>query len=103
MYAGAEEKIALAHLLFPSQICLGPIGKDSGRTPADKIERSKNKMRAWIFFTSVTDNVCKKRFFVPSVTGKIHSFSSLDVAPGGRHFFPVRNRERVQKRTFFRP
>ena len=53
------------------------------------------------FFTSVTDNVCQKRFFVPSVIGKIHSFNSLDVAAGDRQFFSVRNRERVQKTNFF--
>ena len=52
------------------------------------------------FFSSVTDNVCKKRFFVPSVIGKTHSFNSLDVAAGGREFFSVRNRERVQKTNF---
>ena len=45
-----EKKIVLERLLFPSQICLGPIGEDSGRTPADKVERPKNKMRAWTFF-----------------------------------------------------
>ena len=98
-----REKIVFARLLFPSQICLGPIGKDSGRTPADKIERSKNKIRSWIFFTSVTDNGCKKLFFVPSVIGKIHSFISSDVAAGDRQIFPVRNRECVQKTNFFRP
>ena len=46
----AGKKIAFERLLFLSQICLGPIGEDSGRTPADKVERPKNKMRAWTFF-----------------------------------------------------
>ena len=102
MYAStAGKKIAFECLLFPSQICFGPIGEDSGRTPADIVERQKNETRAWFFFTSVTDNVCQKRFFVPSVIGKIHSFTSLDVAAGGREFFSVRNRERVQKTNFF--
>ena len=63
----------------------------------------KNKFARVDFFTSVTDNVCKKRFFVPSVTGKIQSFNSLGVAAGDRQFFSVRNRERVQKTKFFRP
>ena len=45
-----EKQIAFERLLFPSQICVGPIGEDSGRTPADKVERPKNKMRAWTFF-----------------------------------------------------
>ena len=48
--ARRRKKIAFERLLFPSQICLGPIGEDSGRTPADKVERPKNKMRAWTFF-----------------------------------------------------
>ena len=61
----------------------------------------KNKFARVDFFTSVTDNVCKKRFFVPSVTGKIQSFTSLGVAAGDRQFFSVRNRERVQKTKFF--
>ena len=46
----AEKNIAFERLLFPSQICLGPNGEDSGRAPADNAERQKNKMRAWTFF-----------------------------------------------------
>ena len=69
--ARLEKKIAFECLPFPSQICFGPIGEDSGRTPADIVERQKNKIRALVFFfTSVTDNACQKRFFVPSVIGK---------------------------------
>ena len=44
-----EKKIAFDRLLFPSHICLGPIGEDSGRTPADKAEPEKINLRAWIF------------------------------------------------------
>ena len=46
----AGKKIAFERLLFPSQICFGPIAEDSGRAPADNAERQKNKMRAWTFF-----------------------------------------------------
>ena len=96
------KNIAFDRLLFPSHICLGPIGEDSGRTPADKAEPEKINLRACLFFTSVTDNVCKKRFFVPSVTGKIQSFTSLGVAAGDRQFFLPSVTENVCKeRSFF--
>ena len=45
-----EKKIAFARLLFPAQTCLGPIGEDSGRTPADKVERPKIKCARGFFY-----------------------------------------------------
>ena len=96
--ARRKKNFASARLLFPSQLGLGPIGKDSGRTPAANVERHKNNARV-DFFSSVTDHVCKNMFFVPSVIGK-YNFISLDVAAGDLQFFPSVTENVCKKLTF---
>ena len=100
VYASTVGKnFSLECFLFPSQIFGSDLG---GRRPsADRQKRAPKKYQpSALFFPSVTDNVCKKRTFSPSVTEKIHSFVSGARRRGGVNFFPARNRERVPKTNF---